>query len=79
MDETVASERNEVGLRIAPARERLRPLPRTSEIEHRLTQGDHLAVGDPRQQRRDLVCDDRDHDLVQQRHALATRPRRTSE
>ena len=70
MDETVASERNEVGLRVAPTRERLRPLPRATEIEHRLTQGDHLAVGDPREHRRHLVCRDRDHDLVQQRHAL---------
>ena len=70
MDETVASERNEVGLRVAPARERLRPLPRATEIEHRLTQGDHLAVGDPGEHRRNLVCRDRDHDLVQQRHAL---------
>ena len=70
MDEAVASEGNEVGLRIAPARERLRPLPRATEIEHRLAQGDHLAVGDPGEDRRNLVCRDGDHDLVEQRHAI---------
>ncbi len=70
VDETVAAERNDVGLCIAPTSERLCPLPRATEIEHRLTQGDHLTVGDPREHRRHLVCGDRDHDLVQQRHAL---------
>jgi hypothetical protein len=33
MDEAVASKRNEVGLRIAPTRERLRPLARATEVE----------------------------------------------
>ena len=70
MDETVAPERDEVGLGIAPARERLRPLPRATEIEYRLAQRDHLAVGDPGEHRGHLVCRDGDHDLVEQRHAV---------
>jgi hypothetical protein len=70
MHQTVASERNHVRLRAAPTSEFLRPLPRATQIKHRLTQVDHLAVGDPRKHRRHLVCGDRDHDLVQQRHTL---------
>jgi hypothetical protein len=71
VDETVASERNDVGLCVAPTRERLCPLPRATEIEHRLAQGDDLTVGDSREHRRNLVGCDRDHGLVQQRRALA--------
>jgi hypothetical protein len=70
MDKTIASERNEVGLRITPTRERLCPLLRATEIEHRLAQSNHLAIRDPREQRRHLVCRDGDHHLVQQRHTL---------
>jgi hypothetical protein len=70
MDEAVASEGDEVGLRVAPAGERVRPLPRATEIENRLAQGDHLAVGDPGEDRLHLARGDRDHDLVQQRHSL---------
>ena len=74
MDEAVASERDDVGLRVAPARERRRPLARATKIEHRLTQRDHLAVGDPGEHRCDFVGGDRDHDLVQQSHALGDAP-----
>ena len=43
---------------------------RATEVEHRLAEGDHLAVGDPREHRRHLVGGDRDHHLVQERHAV---------
>ena len=36
-----------------------------------MTQGDHLAIGDPHEDRRGLARGDRDHDLVQERHSLA--------
>ena len=70
MDKAVAAERNEVGLRFAPARERGRPLPRATQIEDLLAEGDHLAVDDPREHRRHLARRDGDHDLVQQRHTV---------
>jgi hypothetical protein len=70
MDETVAAVREEAGLRIAPATERLRPFPRATDVEDRLTHGDDLAVGDPRERRGDLICRDGDHDLVEQRDPL---------
>ena len=79
MDKAVASERNEAGLRITPASERLRPLSRATQIEHRLTQRDHLAVDDPSEHRRHLVCGDGDHGLVQQRHTLGSLAGRISE
>jgi hypothetical protein len=74
MHKAIASERNDLGLRIAPAGERVGPFPRTTDIENRLTQGDHLAVGDSRERRRDLVCGDRHHDLVEQRRAVGHPP-----
>ena len=47
MDKTVASERDDVGLRVAPSSERRRPLARATQIEHRLTRSDHLAEAIP--------------------------------
>ena len=74
MNQAVAPKRKHVGLRVAPTSERLCPLPRTTEIEHRLTQGDHLAVGDPTEDGRHLVRGHRDHQLVQQCHPLGDAP-----
>jgi hypothetical protein len=70
MHEAVAAERHDVGLRIAPTIQGLGPLSRTAEIEHGLTQGDHLAVRDPGEHRRQLVGGDGDHDFVEAGHAL---------
>ena len=67
--EAPAAERNEIGLRVAPRRERLRPLLGTTQVEDLLEGIDRGAVHDPDDDRRDLAGRDRQHRLIEQRDA----------
>ena len=67
VDEAVAAERDEVRLRIEPARERGCPLLRATQVVQLVAGLDDRAVDDARHDRRDLAGDHRRHRLVEQR------------
>ena len=70
MGQTATGEGNEVGLALAPVRERGRPLLCTANLVGVLAGEDHAAVGDPADDRRELAGGDRDHRFVQQPQTL---------
>ena len=65
VNETLTAIRHEIGLRVAPAGERLRPLLRAPGVEGVAAFEQHDAVDDACDRCRDLVRDDRDHRLVE--------------
>ena len=70
MHQAVAAERDEIRLRVAPVRQRRRPLLRPTQIEDLLARLDHAAVDGPGDDLGHLVGHHRDHDLVEQGHSL---------
>ena len=70
MRETLPAEFDEIGLGVAPAAERRRPLARPPEIEEAMTRLDHRAVDDARDERRCLPERHRDHRIIENRKAL---------
>jgi hypothetical protein len=69
--QTVSSERDEVGLGVAPARERGGPFSSATQIADLAAGRDDGAVRDPGEHRRHLARGDPGHDLIQQRSAGA--------
>ena len=74
VDEAATGEGNQVGLALAPARERGRPLLRAANLVGVLAGEDHAAVDDPGDDRGELAGGDRHHRLVQQPQALLDAP-----
>ena len=68
-NETLAPEREHVGMRVAPCGECRRPLLRASQIEQFVTRTEHAAVDDPGDERTDFAARDADHHLVEHRQA----------
>src|SRR5215468_3794680 len=71
---TLAAERHQVGLRLAPAGQRDGPLLSAPQIEHVVAHADDGAVQDAGYDRRDLVRLDAQHDLVQVGQTVASTP-----
>ncbi len=65
-----AAKRHELGLCLAPFRERRCPLAGTFERKHPLTRRDHGAVDDPGHDRRQLAGRSREHALIKKRQAF---------
>lgn len=88
VNKALAAKRHQIRLLIAPLAQRRRPFVRPAQVEHLLAGHDDCAVDLPRDERRDLLCDHRDHRLVEQgqslggsahadqRHALTQPPQR---
>ena len=74
MGEAPTGERHELGLRLAPTSERVRPLVRPPRLERLLAGGDHAAVDDAGEERRDLSRGDGDHRLVEELETLVHAP-----
>ena len=70
VDQALAAVEHELGLRVAPAAERRRPLLGPAYVEHLLAPLDHRAVKVTHRGRGHLLRRDRHHRLVEQRHAL---------
>src|SRR5207244_8476051 len=64
------SERDEVGLPVAPPCQRLRPFLRPTELVHLFAGEDDAAVHDPADDRRDLPRRDPHHPPVAQTQSL---------
>ena len=73
VNETLASVQDEIGLGIAPAAQRGRPLAHPSQIEQLMACLDDRAVRVADRDRRQLPCRDGHHRLVQQPHTLGDR------
>ena len=69
VEQALAAEQDEVRLRLDPSIERLRPLARSPQVEDPVARLDDGAVDHAGDQRRHLAGRDRDHRLVQDRHA----------
>ena len=70
MHQAVTAERDEIRLSVAPMCQRRRPLLRPAQIKNLLTRLDHAAIHSPGDHLRHLIRHDRDHDLVEQGHAV---------
>src|SRR5581483_446135 len=70
VDLAAPAEGDEVGLLLAPARERVRPLAGAPRLEGLLAARDHPAVHDSRDHRRELAGGRGEHRLVEQREPL---------
>ena len=68
------AERDEIGLRRAPARERGRPFARAVHHVELAAARDRGAVDEPRRHRSQAACRDGDHRLVEQREATRDLP-----
>src|SRR6266511_5039127 len=68
--EATAGERDHLRLRLAPTRQRVRPLVRTPRLERLLAACDHAAVDDARQERLHVAARYGDHRLVEQPQAF---------
>ena len=66
IDETAPTERDEIGLIVAPAAECRRPLLGTAQVEDGLEGLDRGAVDDPGDDRRNLAGGDCDHRLIEE-------------
>ena len=69
VDEALAAIWHQVGLRVAPSRQRLRPLARASHVEQVRARREHAAVDDAGDDRRELAGGGGDHGFVEQRDA----------
>ena len=69
VDEALSSERDEIGLRLAPSREGVGPLPCSAQVENHVTGLDHGAVDDAADDRRRLTRRHARHRVVEQREA----------
>ncbi len=74
MDQTAAGEGDELRLGIAPRRQRRRPFAAAVEGEDLLATGDDAAIDQAGEEWRQSAAGDRQHGLVEKRHALGDPP-----
>ena len=72
--EAAPGERHQLGLGVAPAGERFRPLLRAPRFERLLAGRNHAAIDGAREERRDLTRGDGDHRLVVELQTLVHTP-----
>ncbi len=68
MDQALAAEGNEFGLRLAPVAEFQRPFTRAALVEDPLTGDDHRSIKNACKDRRDVAGRNADHRLVKELH-----------
>ena len=69
VDEALSSERDEIGLCLAPPRESVGPLPCSAQVENHVTRLDDGAIDDAADDRRRLTGRHARHRVVEQREA----------
>ena len=74
-DQALSAVWHQIRLRLAPARQNRRPLPRAPKVEDLQTALDHAAVDVARRQRRHVARIDRDDRFVEQTDAFLGLPR----